>query len=437
MATDIELLRAIERSPMRTARYADLRGLGTNVWRTLDGLVEQGAVARLAHGVYTVPPDDADGRTWKPTLEAAGLAVATARFGNRNAVLMGIGAARYWAAIPRAIGATMVAVPKAGQAPVELEHGGILHFVPRELHKLHAGLERTELGDALVTTPAQTAYDLLMKPKQGGMPEVALAAAQDLRGQIRAADLAHVVERWGRANTPVRQMLRDLERNDVVVAERRPATGILDPTEQRVQASYANRADEYIALLGSMQSVHPSDKYLVSAWAAQNEGLVVDAGCGPGHWTGHLSAQGVRVIGIDQVPAFLEHARARHEGVSFLEGSIDELPLAAGSVAGVLAWYSLIHHDPDTIHRALDEFARVLEPGGALLIGFFVGPDVEPFDHAVVRAWRWSPDALAERLTAAGFEVIETHTRSVPQSQSRPHGAILARRISVDGQRRR
>ncbi|QPE04700.1 class I SAM-dependent methyltransferase [Microbacterium schleiferi] len=195
-----------------------------------------------------------------------------------------------------------------------------------------------------------------------------------------------------------------------------------------VQAAYADRADEYIALLGSMQSVHPSDEHLVSGWSAQVEGLVLDAGCGPGHWAGHLAAQGVRVLGIDQVAAFLEHARAAHEGVSFLEGSIDELPLADGSVAGVLAWYSLIHHDPDTIHRALDEFARVLEPGGALLIGFFVGADVEPFDHAVVRAWHWSPDALGERLAAAGFEVIETHTRSVPQPQPRPHSTILARR---------
>ncbi|MEV8360297.1 class I SAM-dependent methyltransferase [Microbacterium sp. NPDC076895] len=195
-----------------------------------------------------------------------------------------------------------------------------------------------------------------------------------------------------------------------------------------IQALYADRADEYMALLGSMQSAHPSDEHLVSRWAAQIDGLVLDAGCGPGHWSGHLAAQGVRMLGIDQVPAFLEHARTAYEDVSLLEGSIDELPLAAGSVAGVLAWYSLIHHNPDTIRRALDEFAGVLEPGGALLIGFFVGTDVEPFDHAVVRAWRWSPEALAERLTAAGFEVIETHTRSVPQPQPRPHGAILARR---------
>lgn len=204
-----------------------------------------------------------------------------------------------------------------------------------------------------------------------------------------------------------------------------------------IQAAYTDRADEYIALLGSMQSVHPSDEHLVSAWAAPIDGLVLDAGCGPGHWTGHLATQGVRMLGIDQVPAFLEHARAAYEGLSFLEGSIDELPLADGSVAGVLAWYSLIHHDPDTIHRALDEFARVLEPGGALLIGFFVAAAVEPFDHAVVRAWRWSPDVLAERLHAAGFEVVETHTRSAPQSQPRPHGTILARRTIVADQRQR
>lgn len=200
--------------------------------------------------------------------------------------------------------------------------------------------------------------------------------------------------------------------------------------DSEVEASYADRADEYIALLGSMESVHPSDRQLVSDWAAQVEGPILDAGCGPGHWTGYLSTRGTRVSGVDQVPAFLEHARTRFPGIPFLEGNIDELPLASHSVGGVLAWYSLIHHDPDTIDLALDEFARVLTADGTLLVGFFVGADVETFDHAVVRAWRWPPDAFAEHLAAAGFQVIETHTRSVPQSKPRPHGAILARRLS-------
>ncbi|MDZ8202693.1 class I SAM-dependent methyltransferase [Microbacterium sp. SSW1-59] len=199
--------------------------------------------------------------------------------------------------------------------------------------------------------------------------------------------------------------------------------------DSEVEASYTDRADEYIALLGSMESVHRSDRQLVSDWADQVEGPILDAGCGPGHWTGYLSTRGAQVSGIDQVPAFLKHARTRYPGIPYLVGSIDELPLASRSVGGVLAWYSLIHHDPDTIDRALDEFARVLTADGTLLVGFFVGADIEPFDHAVAQAWRWSPDAFSERLGAAGFAVIETHIRFAPQSKPRPHGAILARRL--------
>ncbi|MFV0372870.1 type IV toxin-antitoxin system AbiEi family antitoxin domain-containing protein [Microbacterium sp.] len=215
MATDLDLIRAIERAPLRTLRYVELRDFGTNVWRTLDALVDHGAITRLAQGVYAAPPGGQDGRTWQPTVETGGLAVATARFGNRNAVLMGIGAARYWAAIPRALAVTTVAVPAAGRAPVELERGGTLHLVPRDLNKLDVAVEPTELGDGLVTTPAQTMYDLLMKPKQGGVPDEAVAAAAVLRGQVHVEDLADVVERMGRANDAVRQMMGELERDGI------------------------------------------------------------------------------------------------------------------------------------------------------------------------------------------------------------------------------
>lgn len=214
MPTDFDLLRAIERAPMRTVRYSDLRGLGSNTWRTLDTLAERGALTRLAQGVYTVPPDGQDGRTWRPALEAAGLAVATARFGNRRAVLMGVGAARHWAAIPRAIGVTTVAVPVAGRGPVALDHGGTLRLIPRELAKLDAVVEETELGEGLVTSPAQTAYDLLMKPKQGGLPDEAHAAVAALHDQLDADELRDVVSRWGRANADVRRLLSDLARGE-------------------------------------------------------------------------------------------------------------------------------------------------------------------------------------------------------------------------------
>ncbi len=191
-----------------------------------------------------------------------------------------------------------------------------------------------------------------------------------------------------------------------------------------VRQAYSQRAAEYVAALGAMAAVHPLDELLVSRWARSIDGLVLDAGCGPGHWTDHLAAQGVAAEGVDQVPEFVASARAAHPCVPYRLGSVDALPHDDGSVAGVLAWYSLIHHEPAEIGAPLAEFARVLRLGGGLLIGFFEGAAVEPFDHAVVGAHRWSFDALGARVTAAGFEILEEHGRRT--ASHRPHGAIVA-----------
>lgn len=193
-----------------------------------------------------------------------------------------------------------------------------------------------------------------------------------------------------------------------------------------VRDAYARRSTEYAKLLGTMASVHPSDRQLVTSWADRIIGPALDAGCGPGHWTAYLASRGLDIRGIDLVPEFIAHARAEHPETRFDLGSLDTLDAETGSVGGVLAWYSLIHHRPDTIETPLAEFARVLRPGGGLLIGCFEGPSVEAFDHAVATAYRWPIAELAERVRRAGFEVIETHTRT--SLDQRPHGAILARR---------
>ncbi|WP_099084505.1 class I SAM-dependent methyltransferase [Nostoc linckia] len=199
-----------------------------------------------------------------------------------------------------------------------------------------------------------------------------------------------------------------------------------------VGAAYSTRAAEYVEKLGSIATMHPSDLALIKSWAAHVNGPILDAGCGPGHWSAYLSERGNDVRGIDQVPEFIEHARETYPGVPFRLGSFNHLPDAASTVGGIFAWYSLIHHEPSTVRATFDEFARVLQPGGALLVGFFIGPSVEPFDHTVVTAYRWSPKALSIELHAAGFDVIETHTRTGLQPNPRPHGAIVAQLATAD-----
>lgn len=199
-----------------------------------------------------------------------------------------------------------------------------------------------------------------------------------------------------------------------------------------IATAYSARAAEYVEKIGTIAVMHPSDLALITSWAGQVAGPILDAGCGPGHWSGWLSEHGNDLRGIDQVPDFIEHARATYPGPSFTLGDFNHLADESGTLGGILAWYTLIHHDPRTIRATLTEFARVLQPGGALLVGFFTGPVVAPFDHTVVAAYRWPPEALSTELYAAGFEVMETHTRTGRDPKPRPHGAIVARLATPD-----
>lgn len=195
-----------------------------------------------------------------------------------------------------------------------------------------------------------------------------------------------------------------------------------------VQLAYDRRSDEYAELLGSMDAVHPADRMLVDYWSGDITGAVLDAGCGPGHWTGYLDQRGIAVRGLDLSPRFVEHARAAFPHITFEVGSLEAIPVVSESLDGILAWYSLIHLEPPQMPSALAEFARVLRPGGALLLGFFDGPDVVAFDHAVVTAYAWPALTLSQHLRTAGFEVTETYARTGPGY--RPHGAITALRHS-------
>lgn len=195
---------------------------------------------------------------------------------------------------------------------------------------------------------------------------------------------------------------------------------------ETVAAAYSERAAEYVDVCGTLESVHPDDRALISAWARTLTGPIVDAGCGPGHWTRLLASLGIDVEGVDLSETFVDHARRQSPEIGFRVGDIASLGVDDRSLGGVLSWYSTIHHTPDRIAEPLAEFARALRPGGSLLLGFFEWSELEPFDHAVVTAYRWPVERLCAVVEAADFDVIETLTRHEPDTRS--HGAMVARR---------
>ena len=186
-------------------------------------------------------------------------------------------------------------------------------------------------------------------------------------------------------------------------------------------------AEQYIELIRTTHQVHADDLALITRQLSIRPGAVLDVGCGPGHLTAHLCSLAVDATGLDLVPEFIDHARVAHPDSRFVLGSLHQLPVPDRSVAGILAWYSLIHLPPDDLDGVLAELRRAMAPGGKLVVGFFDGDEVVAFEHKVVTAYHWPVDAFAERLRQAGFREIERGRRpGVAESGRRPHAAIAA-----------
>ena len=194
---------------------------------------------------------------------------------------------------------------------------------------------------------------------------------------------------------------------------------------ERVRDAYASVADLYIDLFGTSGQVHADDLAFIGRHLSIRPGTVLDVGCGPGHITGYLRSLGVDATGVDLVPEFIAHAKAAHPDGRYHLGSMDTLDVASGSVAGVLAYYSLIHLPPQELDGVLAEIRRVTVPAGTLVVGFVHGDEVAAFDHKVVTAWGWPVDELSARLARAGFTEVERQCRPGDGTQ-RPQAAIAA-----------
>lgn len=202
-------------------------------------------------------------------------------------------------------------------------------------------------------------------------------------------------------------------------------------TDASIAAAYDARAAEYIDIAGSIEQMDASDRRLIGAWRDATPGRLLDAGCGPGHWTRFLHDGDREVVGVDLSARFLATARERYPELPFEQSSLATLAFDDAAIDGILAWYSLIHTPPAVLPEILAEFARVLVPGGSVLVGFFDGIPREPFAHAITTAYYWDAAALGILLADAGFVVTddERRGRAPGEASRRAHGSLTARRL--------
>ena len=97
----------------------------------------------------------------------------------------------------------------------------------------------------------------------------------------------------------------------------------------------------------------------------------LDVGCGEGRFCRMLKAQGIAVSGIDPTAALIDHARSLDPESDYRVEKAEALSFEDGAFDLVVSYLSLI--DIPDVRTAIAEMARVLAPGGRLLISNLAG----------------------------------------------------------------
>jgi len=150
----------------------------------------------------------------------------------------------------------------------------------------------------------------------------------------------------------------------------------------------------------------------------------LDVGCGTGAFAVALAERGGKVWGIDASPEMLAEAQAKEARARFRQANAEALPFKDSWFERVVMRLSLHHLDRT---RALREAARVLVPGGKLVVGTFdpsqfadywltrFFPSIAAIDEA-----RFPDEATLEReLSEAGFGGLRTDRLTQPAALSR------------------
>jgi len=178
-------------------------------------------------------------------------------------------------------------------------------------------------------------------------------------------------------------------------------------------------AAEYIARFRDELWSKPFDVSLLGAFAGSvgRGARVCDVGCGPcAHVTRLLADLGVETIGVDLSPGCIELARREQPALDLRVMDAMNLSFPASSFDGLVAYYLLHYLTRASWPLLLAEFARVLKPGGRLLVVLKAGegeawiPD--PMGGAVETFWAaCSRNELESFVSSAGFRLVEGSIR--------------------------
>jgi ubiquinone/menaquinone biosynthesis C-methylase UbiE len=181
-----------------------------------------------------------------------------------------------------------------------------------------------------------------------------------------------------------------------------------------IRESYDRVADEYARHIFSELDNKPLDRELLTRFVSEVKGRgdVCDMGCGPGHIARYLHDADTSVFGLDLSAGMLLEAQRLNPDIPFRQGNMLALDLPDASLAGITAFYAIVNLARESLPQVFREMARVLQPGGLLLLSFHIGNETmhrdDWWDRPVNMDFHFlQPPAVQHDLEAAGLTVEE------------------------------
>jgi ubiquinone/menaquinone biosynthesis C-methylase UbiE len=187
--------------------------------------------------------------------------------------------------------------------------------------------------------------------------------------------------------------------------------------EEDVEAGYTEWSASYDAPVTN-PAIITEEELVLPMLARLPRGRALDVACGTGRHVGNLLRLGFDASGVDVTAAMLDRAREKHPEARFEQGSWDALPFGDDEFDVVTCALALCH--APAVAGPIAEMARVLRPGGALVVS-----DIHPNGTLLGGAAAYPGDGydrvpfvrnhmhpLAEyfaALRAAGLVVEELH----------------------------
>ena len=208
---------------------------------------------------------------------------------------------------------------------------------------------------------------------------------------------------------------------------------------EQTRSAYDAVASDYATIIPDTGFEAPLDLAMVNEFvnevAKRPASKVLDAGCGAGRMVTYLQSQSpsLDVVGIDLSAEMIALAQFAHPTAKFRQTDLSDTQFPEGEFDGILAWYSIIHTEPDQLAEIVAEFARILRSEGLVRFGYQVGSGERqlnrPYGHDVeLRAFLHRTDDVIATLANGGFDLIARLDRAPRTSERHAQGFVLGRR---------